>query len=333
LKYIAWRQGRICPHCTVGSGLRQVRGGGDLAGKSIKEDIRRGDLMKKTGVFYHPSFSRRSYLTRGARLEDFPEAINHLLARDNVVLYESPAIEEEWILKVHIPELIHGVEADPLCSTAWHSVGGVVLAGEKIWTGEIHNGFALIGAGGHHSGRDYFGGFCCFNDVVITITYLREIHNVKRFAILDTDAHHGDGTRDLLKNDPDVLHVCFCSMETCSADGTKVDISSPGGFWGFRGKTDESVDEVYANKVVAEFGPRVADFKPDLIFWYFGFDTHRGDYGSLGLSKSCYLDIARFMKQTADEVAGGRLEVVLGGGSRTDLATALIPPIIEVLAE
>ncbi|MEE8621290.1 MAG: histone deacetylase, partial [Syntrophobacteria bacterium] len=132
--------------------------------------------MKKTGVFYHPSFSRKSYLTRGSRLEDFPEAIDYLLARDNVVLYESPAIEEEWILKVHTPELIRGVEGDPLCSTGWHSVGGVVLAGEKICTGEIYNGFALIGAGGHHSGRDYFGGFCCFNDVVITITYLREIH-------------------------------------------------------------------------------------------------------------------------------------------------------------
>ena len=126
--------------------------------------------MKKTGVFYHPSFSRRSYLTRGTRLEDFPGAIDHLLARDNVILYESPPIEEEWVLKVHTPELIRGVEADHLCSTAWHSVGGVVLAGEKVCTGEIDNAFALIGAGGHHSGRDYFGGYCCFNDVVITIT-------------------------------------------------------------------------------------------------------------------------------------------------------------------
>ncbi|MCG6944891.1 MAG: histone deacetylase [Deltaproteobacteria bacterium] len=289
--------------------------------------------MKKTGVFYHPSFSRRSYLTRGSRLEDFPGAIDYLLARDNVVLYESPAIEEEWILKVHTPELIRGVESDPLCSTGWHSVGGVVLAGEKICTGEIYNGFALIGAGGHHSGRDYFGGFCCFNDVVITITYLREIHNIQRFAILDTDAHHGDGTRDLLKNDSDVLHVCFCGMETCSEDGTKVDVPAPGGFWGFWGKAPDNVDEAYANKVREEFGPRVADFKPDLIFWYFGFDTHKGDYGSLGLSKACYLDIAHFMKETADGVTDGRLEVVLGGGSRTDLATALIPPIIEVLAD
>ena len=36
-------------------------------------DTRRG-RGSRTGIFYHPSFSRRSYLTRGARLEDFPRA-------------------------------------------------------------------------------------------------------------------------------------------------------------------------------------------------------------------------------------------------------------------
>ena len=286
--------------------------------------------MKRTGVFYHPSFSRRSYLTRGARLEDFPGALDHLLARDNITLYESPPIEEEWILKVHTADLIRGVEADPLCSTAWHSVGGVVLAGEKIWTGEIDNAFALIGAGGHHAGKDYFGGFCCFNDVVIAITYLRETHNIRRFAILDTDAHHGDGTRDLISRDPDVLHVCFCSMDAASSDGTKVDVRSPGGFWG-GGNMD--VDRAYAEKVQTEFLQRAIDFKPDLLFWYFGFDTHKGDYGSLGLSGRCYQAIARLMLQTADAACEGRLEVVLAGGSRTDIATNVIPPIVEILAE
>jgi acetoin utilization deacetylase AcuC-like enzyme len=296
---------------------------------------RRDFVVSKTGVFYHPSFSRRSYLTQGARLEDFPEALNHLLARGDVVLYEAPAIDEEWILKVHTPELVRGVDGDPLCSTARHSVGSVVLAGEKIWAGEIRNAFAFIGAGGHHAGRDFFGGFCCFNDVVIAVTYLREIHGVKRFAILDTDAHHGDGTRALIWNDEDILHVCFCATDRVSTDGSKIDVRAPGAFWGWRGGREEhgDPDRLYAEKVVAEFGPRVRAFRPDLIFWYFGFDTHEGDYGSLGLSNGCYLEIARFMKRIAQEVAGGRLEVVLGGGSRTDIATNLIPPIIEVLAE
>jgi len=291
--------------------------------------------VKRTGIFYHPSFSRRSYLTRGARLEDFPETLDALLARDNVLLYESPAVKEHWILKVHTPELIQGVDADPLCSTARHSVGGVVLAGEKICTGEITNAFALIGAGGHHSGRDFFGGFCCFNDVVIAITYLRVVHGVKRFAILDTDAHHGDGTRALVWNDPDVLHVCVCTTDRVSADGTKVDVAAPGGLWGWRVGSEGRVDPdtLYAEKVVAAFEARVRAFKPELIFWYFGFDTHQGDYGSLGLSKRCYLEIARFMKGIAHEVTDDRLEVVLGGGSRTDIATMVIPPIIQILSE
>ena len=289
--------------------------------------------MKKTGVFYHPSFSRRSYLTRGTRLEDFPGAIEHLLARDNVILYESPPIEEAWILKVHTPELIRGVESDTLCSTAWHSVGGVLLAGEKVCTGEVDNAFAFIGAGGHHSGKNYFGGYCCFNDVVITITYLREIHNIQRFAIMDTDAHHGDGTRDLLRDDPDVLHVCCCSMDHVSEDGTKIDIRAPGSFHGLWGGGDENSDQAYADKIKSEFYPRVMDFKPDLIFWYFGFDTHKGDYGSLGLSGRCYEEIARFMLELAEEATDGRLEVVLAGGSRTDIATNVIPPIIEIIAD
>jgi len=288
--------------------------------------------MKRTGVFYHPSFSRRSYLTQGARLEDFPQALDNLTCRPNVTLFESPPIDEKWILKVHTPELIRGVRADPLCSTAWHSVGGVVLAAEKIWDGEIDNAFALIGAGGHHAGRDYFGGYCCFNDVAITIAYLRETRGARRFAILDTDAHHGDGTRDLLSEDPDVLHVCCCGMDFVSKDGTKVDIQAPGSMDIFsRPEHGRDVDRAYSEKIKDAFDARVKDFRPDLLFWYFGFDTHQGDYGSLGLSASCYRDIAVFMKQTSDEVSGGRLEVVLGGGSRTDIATAVIPPIIEIL--
>ena len=32
-----------------------------------------------TGIFYHPSYSRRSYLTVGARLADYPMALDGIL--------------------------------------------------------------------------------------------------------------------------------------------------------------------------------------------------------------------------------------------------------------
>lgn len=284
---------------------------------------------RRTGVFYHPSFSRRSYLTVGTRLADFPEALAGVLAGGGAGLFESEPVTEELLLRVHTPELLERVGRDPLCSTAWHSAGGVVAAGEKIEAGVIRNAFAFIGAGGHHASRDDFWGYCCFNDVALSVVNLRATSSLRRFAIVDTDAHHGNGTRDLFRGDPDILHVCFCTTDYESPDGTKVDVAYPTP-WDAR-RSGRSANEAYFHLVLSQVPDRVRRFKPDLLFWYFGFDTHEGDYGDIGLTGPCYWRIAELMVGLADEVCEGRLEVVLGGGSRRELATALIPPIIERL--
>ena len=281
-----------------------------------------------TGIFYHPSFSRRSYLTVGARLADFPMALDGILRDERVKLYEPGPVSRDLVLKVHTPGLIEGVKGDPLCSTAWHSAGGVVTAGEKIAGEEIGNAFAFIGAGGHHSGRDFFGGYCCFNDVALCVVNLREKYGFRRFAILDTDAHHGDGTREIFLDDPGILHVCLCGREYESPDKTKVDVGYPDIY----GNVGAPVNDAYFDRVAHEFPDRVRRFRPDLLFWYFGFDTHQGDYGDIGLTGPCYWNIALLMRDLAAEVCGGKLVVVLGGGSETKLATYLIPPIIERLA-
>ncbi len=286
---------------------------------------------RDTGIFYHPSFSRGSYLTAGARLADFPKALDGVLAKRTVRMYEPGPVSRELLLKVHTPGLIEAVKGDPLCATAWHSAGGVVLAGEKIAEGEIANAFAFIGAGGHHAGRDSFGGYCCFNDVALCIVNLRERFGLRRFAILDTDAHHGDGTRDLFGGDRDILHVCFCGVDYESADGTKIDVACPSFRDGLR--ENRPTNDIYFERVSERFPARARDFRPDLIFWYFGFDTHQGDYGDIGLTGPCYRNIARRMRELAGEVCGGKLVVVLGGGSLTRLATSLIPSVIEQLSE
>lgn len=282
-----------------------------------------------TGIFYHPSFSRRSYLTVGARLAGFPMALEGILRSGRATLYTPGPVSRDLVLKVHAPGLIEGVKGDPLCSTAWHSAGGVVMAGEKVADGEIGNAFAFIGAGGHHAGRDFFGGYCCFNDVALCVVNLREKYGFRRFAILDTDAHHGDGTRELFLDDPDILHVCVCGREHESPDGTKVDLAFPGIRECRDGRT---MNDAYLDRVAQQFPGRVRRFRPDLLIWYFGFDTHRGDYGDIGLTGPCYLRLALLMRDLAGETCGGKLVVVLGGGSLTELATSLIPPVIERLA-
>jgi hypothetical protein len=67
-----------------------------------------------TGVYYHPSFSRRSYLTTGRRLADFPEALAPLLQQPHVSLLECPSADDGLIRLAHDPALIRQVETDPL---------------------------------------------------------------------------------------------------------------------------------------------------------------------------------------------------------------------------
>jgi len=181
--------------------------------------------MKEVGVFYHPSFSRKSYLTIGNRLRDFPEALEPLLKKANVRMFQAPRASEELILKVHAPEILGQVAADSFCATAYESVGSVVAGMEALARGELQRAFSFIGAGGHHAGYRQFWGACCFNDVVIALTRVRQISSFRRFAIVDTDAHHADGTRQLLGEDPEVLHICFCGLDYHSPDGSKVDVN------------------------------------------------------------------------------------------------------------
>jgi len=70
--------------------------------------------MVKVGIFYHESFSRRSYLTVGRRLADFPAALDELLQDDRFRLYRCSEADDQLILQVHVAALIPEVEADPL---------------------------------------------------------------------------------------------------------------------------------------------------------------------------------------------------------------------------
>jgi acetoin utilization deacetylase AcuC-like enzyme len=46
----------------------------------------------------------------------------------------------------------------------------------------------------------------------------------RKLTYIDTDSHHGDGARDILREDADVLHICFCSADR--REGSKVCINA-----------------------------------------------------------------------------------------------------------
>jgi acetoin utilization deacetylase AcuC-like enzyme len=281
-------------------------------------------LVKRTGIFF-------TYF-QGERLRDFPQALAGILDRENVAYYDAvyavrdglyylEPVPEELLLKVHSRGMVQGVKLTGDYESALYSAGGTVQAAEKIWQEEIDNAFIFTSFGDHHAGRDFYGGMCYFNGAALAITALKE-RGVRRFAIVDTDAHHADGTRDILGCDDNVLHVCLCSQEYVD-EHNNVDVKIP----------FHSSDEEYLMRLEQEFIPRVAAFGPEYIFWEFGYDATRGEYGDKGLTRDCHLKLARLVKGVADSICHGRLITILCGGSGRALAAYTIPGIVRCLAE
>jgi acetoin utilization deacetylase AcuC-like enzyme len=78
---------------------------------------------------------------------------------------------------------------------------------------------------------------------------------------------------------------------------------------------------------------RVEAFKPEYIFWEYGYDATKAEYGDRGVSRDLHIKLAELIKTVADEVCQGRLIAILCGGSGRDTATYTIPRIISVFAE
>ena len=278
---------------------------------------------KRTGIFL-PRF-------QGQRLKDFPQALAGVLDKDNVSYYDGvyaasnpyyvkPATEE-MLEKVHSRDMIERVKRTGYYEAASYSAGGTIHAAAEIFQGRIDNAFVFTGFGDHHASRNYFGGWCYFNGAAVAIAMLRE-EGVRRFAIVDTDSHHADGTRDIFKQDKEVLHVCFC-FQNYSDENGNVDVAIPYGI----------SDESYVRKMEQEFASRAFAFRPEFIFWELGYDATQGEYGDKGINKDCHEKLAKITKETANNVCHGRLITILCGGSSRQLATYIIPRVIKQLAE
>jgi len=65
--------------------------------------------------------------------------------------------------------------------------------------------YAAVRPPGHHAGTTFFGGSCYLNNAAITAQYLGD--RGAKVAILDIDAHHGNGTQQIFYSRSDVLYV------------------------------------------------------------------------------------------------------------------------------
>lgn len=166
-------------------------------------------------------------------------------------------------------------------SASWEAaltaVGGVGALVDELETRSDATGFAITRPPGHHAMPDRAMGFCLFNNVAVAATILRS--RGERVAILDWDVHHGNGTQDMVADDPGVLYVSIHQdrfypfagqvedIELGEAKGTVVNVPLPAGTAGdvYRRAWEEIVLAV------------LSQFEPDWVLLSAGFDAHADD--------------------------------------------------------
>ena len=96
----------------------------------------------------------------------------------------------------------------PMGPNTWLSVrescNTAIAAADAVRKGEPL-AYALCRPSGHHTRADRASGFCYVNNSAAVAQRLRATFT--RVAILDVDAHHGDGTQQIFYARPDVLTI------------------------------------------------------------------------------------------------------------------------------
>lgn len=149
----------------------------------------------------HPERQERLLYTRDQIQEE------GLLDHPTIKEYRPKIATDEEILRTHIlvPSLdSHVTESHRIAA------GGTIVAADLVIDKKVERAFALLRPPGHHGNRVVHGarGFCVLNNEAIMVDHLRHrLGPDLKVAIIDTDAHHGDGTQDIFYNDPGVLHI------------------------------------------------------------------------------------------------------------------------------
>jgi acetoin utilization deacetylase AcuC-like enzyme len=209
-------------------------------------------------------------------------ALEALKSQKNLALTwgEPQAVEDASLLRAHSPELLRrldellDMDADTpghpqIAAHARRAVGGALGALESARAGEP--AFSLMRPPAHHATRDQAMGFCYLNSIAIAALEARAA-GVARVAVFDFDVHHGNGTEEILLDEPGCavvsVHQFPCYPGTGQADRGGNCFNFP-----VRPGTPRPEYRAVLEKAVA----RLAQCRPGLVAVSAGFDAYCND--------------------------------------------------------
>jgi acetoin utilization deacetylase AcuC-like enzyme len=199
------------------------------------------------------------------------------------------------------------------------AAGAVVLAVERVLDGRWSRAFCSVRPPGHHASRERGTGFCVFNNVAVGAA--AALDRVGRVAILDWDAHHGNGTQAIFARDPRVFYASWHQSpfypdtgradEVGEASGVRTVVNCPLP----AGAGDAELMAAWAERIE----PALRTFRPELLLVSAGFDADvRDPLTDLAVTSAGFAALSRAVVDWADEHCSGRIVSVLEGGYALD---------------
>lgn len=296
--------------------------------------------------------SRPEHPEQPGRLRAVFRRLNGAKLFQRVARIPSRVITDEELLLCHTETHVNRVDAayDPskeervqgegdmyfsagTATAARLSAGCVLDATRAVTSGELSNAFALVRPPGHHAEKEEVMGFCMYANVVVAALDALATKCAERVLIVDWDVHHGNGTQNLLEDDPRVLYVSLhryglgffpgtgAATEVGKGLGEGFSLNVP---WIETGLTNADYIAAFDTVIM----PVAAAFDPDLVLISAGFDAAAGDpLGRMRLSPAGYSQMTNALLG----LAGGKCVVALEGGYSEQAVAASAEAVLRAL--
>lgn len=232
--------------------------------------------------------------------------------------------DQEYISKVAEMSAAKGGHAGPGVpmpaggyDIACLAAGGTKAAIDAVMSGQVDNAYALVRPPGHHAVKEMGMALCVFDNISVAVKSAMQQYGLQKVAIIDWDAHHGNGQESAFYSDPSVLTISIHQDQMIyghgatkdrgegAGEGYNINIPLPPG----------SGTGAYLAAFERVIIPAVTQFKPDFIVVASGLDAGFSDpTARMLLHSESYRLMTRHTMELAAKLCNGRLVMNHEGG-------------------
>ncbi|XP_075976743.1 histone deacetylase 6 [Anticarsia gemmatalis] len=248
------------------------------------------------------------------------------------------------------------------------AAGSTIELVDRVVSGEVQNGAALVRPPGHHAMRAEPCGYCFYNNVALAAKHAIDKRGLNRILIVDWDVHHGQATQQMFYHDPRVVYFSIHRYEHGSfwpnlrqsnfnyvgvGAGRGYNFNVPLNKTGMKDADYLAIWHQLLLPMALEYQPELIiisagydaaigcpEFSPQLVIVSAGYDSALGDEkGEMELTPACYAHLLHMLMAVCSRVCvvleGGYWLQSLAEGAALTLRTLLghAPPALDQLSE